>query len=144
MFWTPFPIAAGQRVLKLSLWTLAVWLALSAPRERARADHLYLFPLGLVLGMLTMLAVWIAEYQGASLGMSAFRTAASRSRRCCSRRWRDSPRAAATAHARLLLILAFVYAFAIGSTPTTIALLVGFTRVVLRPLGPGSRARPSI
>ena len=67
MFWTPFPVAAGQHVLKLSLWTLAVWLALSAPPERARATDLYLFPLGLVLGMLTMLAVWIAQRQGASL-----------------------------------------------------------------------------
>ena len=126
MFWTPFPVAAGQHVLKLSLWTLAVWLALSAPPERARATDLYLFPLGLVLGMLTMLAVWIAQRQGASLARQHF------GRR---RRARDAvvPGDAGLAargrngHARLLLILAFVYAFAIGSTPTTIALLVGFT-----------------
>ena len=127
MFWTPFPVAAGQHVLKLSLWTLAVWLALSAPPERARATDLYLFPLGLVLGMPTMLAVWIAQRQGASLehvsisdGGVALATLLFPAMAGLAARGRNG-------YARLLLILAFVYAFAIGSTPTTIALLVGFT-----------------
>ena len=127
IFWTPFSVAAGQHVLKLSLWTLAVWLALSLPREHARATDLYLFPLGLVLGMLTMLAVWIAKRQGASLenvqisdGGVALATLLFPAMGGLVARGRNG-------YARLLLILAFVYAFAIGSTPTVIALLVGFT-----------------
>ena len=127
MFWTPFPVAAGQHVLKLSLWTLAVWLALGAPRERARATDLYLFPLGLVLGMLTMLAVWIAKRQGAPLeqvsisdGGVALATLLFPAMAELAARGRNG-------HARLLLILAFFCAFAIGSTPTMIALFVGFT-----------------
>lgn len=127
MFWTPFPVAAGQHVLKLSLWTLAVWLALSVPREHARATDLYLFPLGLVLGMLTMLAVWIAQRQGVALeqvnipaGGVAFATLLFPAMAELAARGRNG-------YARLLLIFAFVYALAIGSTPTTIALFVGFT-----------------
>jgi len=127
IFWTPFAIAAGQHVFKLSLWTLAVWLALSLPREHARATDLYLFPLGLLLGMATILALWIAARQGAVLenvrisdGGVAVATLLFPAIGGLAARGRNG-------YARLLLILAFVYAFAIGSTPTMIALFVGFT-----------------
>jgi len=127
IFWTPFSVAAGQHVLKLSLWTLAVWLALSLPREHARATDLYLFPLGLLLGMATILGVWVAARQGAPLenvqisdGGVALATLLFPAMGGLVARGRNG-------YARLLLILAFVYAFALGSTPTIIALLVGFT-----------------
>jgi hypothetical protein len=127
ILWTPFSISAGQHVLKLSLWTLAVWLATSVPREHARATDMYLFPLGLVLGMVSILAVWIARRQGAPLdeagivdGGVALATLLFPVMGGLAARGRNG-------YARLLLILAFVYVFAIDSTPTMIALFVGFT-----------------
>jgi len=127
ILWTPFSVAAGQHVLKLSLTALALCLAVSLPREHARATDLYLFPMGLALGMATILAVWIASRQGAPLGEIriaeggvALTTLLFPAMGGLAARGRNG-------YGRLLLILVFVYAFAIGSAPIVIALLVGFT-----------------
>jgi hypothetical protein len=126
ILWTPFPIAAGQHALKLAGWALAVAVALSLPREHARATDLYVFPMGMALGMATILAVWIAVRQGAPLdvgrildGGVSIATLLFSSMGGLAARGRNG-------WARLLLILAFVFVFAIGSTPTMLALLVGF------------------
>jgi hypothetical protein len=126
LLWTPFPIAAGQHLLKLGAWGFAILLALCVPREHARATDLYLFPIGVVLLMAVILIVWLASRQGALIDQSRILDGgivlavllfpvmgglAARGR---------------NGYARLLLILAFIYSFAIGSTPTLIALFVGF------------------
>ncbi len=54
ILWTPYPVAAGQHLLKLGVLLVATMLAVAAPRENAAATDLYLFPIGVVAGMGTM------------------------------------------------------------------------------------------
>jgi hypothetical protein len=124
--WTPFPVAAGQHLLKLGAWGFAVLVALCAPRERAKATDLYLFPIGLVLLMVTILAVWLAWRLGAPVdlgrildGGTVFAVMLFPVMGGLAARGRNG-------YARLMLIMAFIYAFAIGSTPTMVALFIGF------------------
>ena len=126
ILWTPFPVAAAQHVLKLAGMALAVLLALTTTREHARATDLYLFPLGLALTMATILAAWAAAQQGAPLdqtripeGARAIAVLLFPTMGALAARGRNG-------YARLLLILAFVYASLIGATATTTALFVGF------------------
>ncbi len=51
ILWTPYPVAAGQHLLKLGVLLVATMLAVAAPRENAAATDLYLFPIGVVAGM---------------------------------------------------------------------------------------------
>src|SRR5271166_2489881 len=44
VLWTPYPVAAGQLLLKMSVLLAAALLAVAAPRENASATDLYLFP----------------------------------------------------------------------------------------------------
>jgi hypothetical protein len=126
MLWTPFPVAAGQHLLKLGGWGLAVLLALCAPREHARATDLYLFPIGLVLLMATMLAVWLASRQGAPFDPSRILDGGTVLAVMLFPAMGGLAARGRNGLARLLLILAFVFAFAFGSTPTMVALFVGF------------------
>ena len=48
ILWTPYPVAAAQHLLKLSVLLIATLLAVAAPRENATATDLYLFPIGVV------------------------------------------------------------------------------------------------
>lgn len=127
ILWTPFSVAAGQHALKLAGWSVAVWLSLSLTREHAKATDLYLFSIGVALAMATILIAWIASRQGAPIefdrildGGTVLATMLFPAMGGLAARGRNG-------YARLLLILAFVYVFAIGSTPTMVALFVGFT-----------------
>ena len=53
VLWTPYPVSAGQHLLKMSVLLAATLLAVAAPRENASATDLYLFPIGVVAGMAT-------------------------------------------------------------------------------------------
>ncbi|MGD1037420.1 MAG: hypothetical protein ABR878_09530 [Roseiarcus sp.] len=126
ILWTPFPVAAAQHVFKLTLLTLAVVLALTTTREHARATDLYLFPIGLVLIMAAIVAAWAAAQQGAPLDQSripeggrALAVLLFPAMGALAARGRNG-------YARLLLILAFIYASVIGETATTTALFAGF------------------
>ncbi len=127
MLWTPFPVAAGQHLLKLGGWGLAILLALCAPREHARATDLYLFPIGLVMLMATMLAVWLASRRGAPIDPSRILDGGTVLAVMLFPAMGGLAARGRNGFARLLLILAFVFAFAFGSTPVVIALFVGFT-----------------
>jgi hypothetical protein len=127
ILWTPFAVAAGQHVLKMALWTLAIWLSLSLTREHAKATDLYLFPLGLLLGMAAILGTGIASRQGAQIdferildGGTVLVTLVFPAMGGFAARGRNGL-------SRLLLILAFIFIFAIGSTSAMAALIVGFT-----------------
>jgi hypothetical protein len=61
ILWTPYPVAAAQSTLKLSVLLAATLLAVAAPRENASATDLYLFPIGVVAGMATMVARALSE-----------------------------------------------------------------------------------
>jgi hypothetical protein len=126
ILWTPFPIAAGQHLLKLAGWGLAILLALCVPREHARATDLYLFPIGLILLMATILIVWLASRQGAPIDQGRILDGGTVLAVMLFPVMGGLAARGRNGYARLLLIMAIVYAFAIGSTPTMIALFVGF------------------
>jgi hypothetical protein len=126
VLWTPFSIAAGQHLLKMSLWLISLFLALTMTRGRARATDLYLFPIGLVLGMIAMFAAFIANRHGGGIadgrifdGAIVMVTTLFPAMGGLVARGRNG-------WARLLLLAAFIYVYALDSTALMIALLVGF------------------
>src|SRR6478736_2892237 len=56
VLWTPYPAAAGQLLLKLAVLLGATMLAVAAPRENAAATDLYLFPIGVAVGIAALIA----------------------------------------------------------------------------------------
>ncbi|MGD0764330.1 MAG: hypothetical protein ABR929_14280 [Roseiarcus sp.] len=141
ILWTPFPVVAGQRVFKLTLLTSAILLVLTTTREHARATDLYLFPLGLTLAMAAILAAWTAAQQGAPLdqnripeGARAIAVLLFPTMGALVARGRNG-------YARLLLILAFVYASLIGATATTTAMFAGFAALSFAVSDPNRTAR---
>jgi hypothetical protein len=126
ILWTPFPVPAGQHVLRLVGLTLAVLLALTTMREHARATDLYLFPLGLLLTMATILTAWAAAQQGAPLDQDRIGEGARTLAVLLFPVMGALAARGRNGYARLLLILAFVYASLIGATATTTALFAGF------------------
>ena len=139
--WTPFPVEAWQHGLKIAGWAVGVYLAMTLTPKFARATDLYLFPIGLIILMLTIFVAFVANRHGAAIEPSrileggrvlvvllfpAMGGLAARGR---------------NGWARLLLILAFIYAFAIGSTPLVIALFVGFAALSFAVSDLGRTAR---
>ena len=126
MLWTPFSIPAGQHLLKMALWFLSLFLVLSTTRGHARATDLYLFPIGLFMGMAAMFAAFVADRHGAQIpsqrifdGAIVLVTTLYPAMGGLAARGRNG-------WGRLLLIFAFVYIYAIGSTSLMIALFFGF------------------
>jgi hypothetical protein len=124
--WTPYPVAAGQLLLKMSVLIAAALLAVAAPRENATATDLYLFPIGVVAGIATMAARALAETLTrapddgrlaagavaiAVLLFPAIGGLAARGR---------------NGLARLLLIVALCFAYIDSYTPLTIAVFAGY------------------
>lgn len=126
LLWTPFFVEAGQHTLKLIAWIVGVSAALILTREHARATDLYLFPIGLAALMASIFIAWIAARHGApveggriSQGGTALTTLIFPAMGGLAARGRNG-------YARLLLLLGFVFVFAIGSAPDMVALFVGF------------------
>jgi hypothetical protein len=124
--WTPYPVAAGQLLLKMSVLLAATLLAAAAPRENASATDLYLFPIGVVAGMATTAARSLAETLTrmpddgrleagavaiAVLLFPAIGGLAARGR---------------NGLARLLLIVALCFAYIDSYAPLTIAVFAGY------------------
>jgi len=125
LLWTPFPVPGAQRLLKIAMTALAAAAVIVTARDHLRATDLYLFPIGVLMLMVTIFALWLAEQQGleptgaridaggvamAMLLFPAMGGLAARGR---------------NGYARTLMLLGLVYAFAIGSGPITAALLAG-------------------
>jgi hypothetical protein len=125
--WTPFSVAAGQHALKMFLWSIAVWLSLTLTREHAKATDLYVFPIGLALEMAVILVAGIATRHGAPIEFARILDGGTVLVALVFPAMGGLAARGRNGLARLLLILAFVYTFAIGSTPTMVALFVGFT-----------------
>jgi hypothetical protein len=126
VLWTPYPVSALQHVLKLALLIAATWLAVAAPRENARAADLYLFPIGVVLGMialaakaLTVVVGHVPDDGGLAAGQVALAVLLFPALGGLTARGRNG-------YARLLLILALAFAYVAGFRPLTIALFAGY------------------
>ena len=126
ILWTPYPIAAGQHLLKLGVLLVATMLAVSAPRENAAATDLYLFPIGVMAGIAAMIARALGETLTrapddgrltagavaiAVLLFPAIGGLAARGR---------------NGLARLLLIVALCFAYIASYAPLTVALFAGY------------------
>ncbi len=126
VLWTPYPVSALQHALKIGLLILATLMAVAAPRENARATDLYLFPIGVVVGMAVMAARGLAgvtdhvsDDNGVAAGGIALAVLLFPALGGLTARGRNG-------YARLLLILALAFAYIAGYAPLTIALFAGY------------------
>ena len=126
MLWTPYPIAAGQYLLKLGVLLVATMLVVAAPRENAAATDLYLFPIGVMAGMGAMLVRALVEtLTGATdngrltTGSVAIAVLLFPAIGGLAARGRNGL-------ARLLLILALCFAYIASYTPLTVAVFAGY------------------
>ncbi len=126
VLWTPYPVSALQHALKLILLILATLLAVAAPRENARATDLYMFPVGVVLGMIAMAAKGlanvvghVADDGGTAAGGIALAVLLFPALGGLTARGRNG-------YARILLIVALAFAYIAGYAPLTIALFAGY------------------
>ena len=125
LLWTPFPNAGAQHWVEMDAWALALALALTLTRNHARATDLYVFPVGQLLLMAAVLIAWVTYRHGAP---AAFERVDAGGLALATLLFPVMGGLAARArngYARLLMILAFIYAFTIGSSATMIALFVG-------------------
>ena len=126
VLWTPYPVSALQHSLKLVLLILATLLAVAAPRDNARAADLYLFPLGVVVGMIATAGKALADVVGhvpdnggVAAGGVALAVLLFPALGGLTARGRNG-------YARLLLILALAFAYISGYAPLSIALFAGY------------------
>jgi hypothetical protein len=124
--WSPFPTSGGQLLLKLAGTAIATVLVMATGREHLRATDLYLFPIGVLLAMATILLLWFAQQQGLDgdgsriyVGGTVIDVMLFPAMAGLAARGRNG-------YVRALMVLALVYVFAIGAAATAAALLVGF------------------
>ena len=126
VLWSPFPSSGGQMLLKIATTAIAAMFVMATAREHLRATDLYLFPIGVLLAMTTIVILWFSVQQGFEPDTSriavggvvvvvmlfpAMGGLAARGR---------------NGYTRALMVLALVYVFALGAPATAAALLVGF------------------
>ena len=126
LLWTPYPISAAQHLLKLGLLIAATLLAVAAPRENARATDLYLFPIGVVLGMASMAAVGLVHILTGRVDEAGLASGAVALAVLLFPALGGLTARARNGYARLLLILALVFAYVDGYAPLTVALFAGY------------------
>ncbi len=67
ILWTPFPIPAAQRLLKIAMTGARRDGGDRHARDHLRATDLYLFPIGVLMLMVTIFALWFAAQQTLAL-----------------------------------------------------------------------------
>lgn len=123
--WTPFPVEAIEHLFKLAGTALVVVVAIACLHDHMRAADLYLFPIGVILAMLAILAMAFADHAG----MGSYAEKIERSGvALVIMLWPAMAGLAARGRnglARLLMILTAAFIFAIGAPVTAAALFVG-------------------
>ena len=126
VLWTPFSIPAGQHLLKMSLWLVSLFLFVATTRGHARATDVYLFPFGLALGMVAMFGVFVAGRYGVEIPRQRIYDGAVVLVATVFPAMGGLAARGRSGWGRLLLILTFIYVYALGSTPLMVGLLFGF------------------
>ena len=126
ILWTPYPVAAAQLSLKLSVLLAATLLAVGAPRENAPATDLYLFPIGIVAGMATMAARALSETLSEAPDDGRLTAGAVAIAILLFPAIGELVARGRNGLARLLLIVALCFAYVVSSVPFTIALFAGY------------------
>ena len=127
ILWTPFTIEAGQQLLRYAGLGFGLTCAFSLTREHAKATDLYFFPIGVLLTMLAIMAAWIASKQGAAIDPERIDQGGLMIATLLFPAMGGLAARARNGYARILMILAFIYVYAIGSPSTMIALFAGLT-----------------
>ena len=127
ILWTPFTVEAGQQVLRYIGLAFALTCAFSLTREHARATDMYFFPIGVLLTMGAILATWVASKHGAMLDSERIDQGGLMIATLLFPAMGGLAARARNGYARMLMILAFIYAYAIGAPSTMIALFAGLT-----------------
>ena len=122
-------------MLKLGVLLAATMLAVAAPRENAAATDLYLFPIGVMAGMATMVVRALVETMTGTpddgrlaAGAVAIAVLLFPAIGGLAARGRNG-------FARLLLILALCFAYIASYTPLTVALFAGYLALSFCDLG---------
>jgi hypothetical protein len=125
LIWTPFRVEAAEHLFKLAGTALLVVVALACSRDHMRAAELYLFPVGIIVAMLAILAMAVAGHAGIDSSADKIgRTGVA----LVILLWPAMAGLAARGRnglARLLMILAAAFVFAIGSPSVAAAFFVG-------------------
>ena len=125
LLWTPFPIPGAQRLLKIAMTALAATAVIVTARDHLRATDLYLFPIGVLMLMMTIFALWFATQQGLEPGDARIDAGGVAMAMLLFPAMGGLAARGRNGYARTLMLLGLVYAFAIGSAPITAALLAG-------------------
>jgi len=123
--WSLFPVEAIEHLLKLVGTALVVIIALAASYEHMRATDLYLFPVGVALAMVAILALALFEHAGGGSHSDRIDRSAVA---LVILLWPAMAGLAARGRnglARLLMILTAAFTFAIGAPVAAAALFVG-------------------
>jgi hypothetical protein len=126
VLWTPYPLVAGQLLLKLIVLLVAIMLAVAAPRENAAATDLYLFPIGVVAGLATIVARALAEMLAGAPDEGRLATGGVAIAVLLFPAMGGLAARGRNGLARLLLIVALCFAYMYSYTPLTIALFTGY------------------
>ena len=126
ILWTPYPVAAAQHLLKLSVLLVATLLAVAAPRENAAATDLYLFPIGVMAGMGTMVVRALVETLTGTADDGRLTTGAVAIAVLLFPAMGGLAARGRNGLARLLLIVALCFAYIASYTPLTVALFAGY------------------
>jgi hypothetical protein len=126
ILWTPYPVAAAQHLLKLGVLLVATMLAVAAPRENAAATDLYLFPIGVMAGMGTMVARALVETLTRTPDDGRLTTSAVAIAVLLFPAIGGLAARGRNGLARLLLIIALCFAYITSYTPLTVALFAGY------------------
>jgi len=125
LLWTPFPVPGAQRLLKIAMTALSAAAVAVTARDHLRATDLYLFPIGVLMLMVTIFALWFAEQQSLELNAGRIEAGGVAMAMLLFPAMGGLAARGRNGYARTLMLLGLIYAFAIGSGPITAALLVG-------------------